>query len=108
MSFEVGSVASVALPDADGKLIGVKFPSQQETADNWIRWAGADFRSSDRYYGIGIPPVTKVSEENQHRWELPEAEHAPWNTGGQPPTYVFVHGTADGKGAIRAEAGDGT
>ncbi|WP_280443395.1 hypothetical protein [Nocardia brasiliensis] len=107
-SFEISSIESVPLADAAGKIIGVKFPSQQDQTGNWVRWANADFRSSDRYFGVGEPVVTPAQDGDQVHWDLPEAKHAPWDTGGPPPTYVFAHSTADGKVAVRSTSEDGT
>lgn len=107
-SFEIGTVESVPLRDSNGKLIGVKFPAQHDNVDSWVRWANADERTSDRGYGVGVPIVTPNPNGNGVNWELPDSRDAPWDTGGQPPTYVFAHGIPDGTVLIRASSADST
>ncbi|WP_040793420.1 hypothetical protein [Nocardia paucivorans] len=101
-SFEIRHVESVPLADSNGKVIGVKFPAQQDNADNWVRWARAERRTSDIAYSTKEPVVTPHPDGGGSRWELPEARQAPWASGdGQPPTYVFTHGNPDGERIVR-------
>ncbi|WP_328410996.1 hypothetical protein [Nocardia sp. NBC_00403] len=104
-SFEIGDIESFPLADSSGKVIGVGFPTRQD--ENWVNWARADQRWSDRCYSTS-EPVAVENPDGSRRLEFPEAKQAPWDSGeGQPPTYVFAHGTPDGEVAVRIPSESG-
>ncbi|MGW1737388.1 hypothetical protein ACWCPQ_01110 [Nocardia sp. NPDC001965] len=68
----------------------------------------ADFRVSDTYYSTQELVITPKPDGSGHRWNLPDPVPAPWDNGEPgPPTYVFAHGTPEGKTMVRIRTDDG-
>lgn len=103
---KIQDVENHRLTDAAGKTIGVSFPSRQEHPDEWLKWARAKHRTSDRYYGTAEPFIVKSHPDGSAQWEF-SSNVALWDTGGQPPTYVTAHGNSDGTVRVRVDKGDG-
>ncbi|MFE9580556.1 hypothetical protein ACFYO1_29545 [Nocardia sp. NPDC006044] len=105
-SFGLDSVESFPLVDRAGQVIGVKFTSHEDDIAAYEHWAGAKLRTSDSSLCIGMPDVIRHPDGDRISWA--EVRPAPWDAGGQPPTYLFAHGNADGTVDIRSKSGDGT
>lgn len=85
-------VRSDILRDADGRPIGVSFPTQPIDEESRRQWAGARTRTSDTQYS-GIVWASADRSSQYPDWLPPEP--TPWSEDvlrtGMPPVYVAAH-----------------
>jgi hypothetical protein len=93
VQFQPGDVDSIPLHDANGKLIGVSFPTKPADSTKVPQWAGMN-RTSDGQFSPAhqVPPPPTAPAGTAPKWAFDAPQNAPWSSAGTP---VYVHAHAN-------------
>ncbi|MGW1738676.1 hypothetical protein ACWCPQ_07660 [Nocardia sp. NPDC001965] len=101
VEIDPADIVSVPLHDADGRPIGVLFPSQPTDIEDFVPWAQMRNRTSDLSYRLIYERVPASQTGGDPIWayggrkEAPWTQEAPWakevRRTGIPPLYVISH-----------------
>jgi hypothetical protein len=94
VEIDPADIISVPLHDADGKTIGVLFPSKPNDVQNFVPWASMRDRTSDEYIRPAYERIP-ASRKAAAAYYLGPFIDAPWarevRRTGIPPIYVIAH-----------------
>ncbi|WP_157120473.1 hypothetical protein [Nocardia fusca] len=94
VEIDPADIISVPLHDADGKTIGVLFPSKPKDVQNFVPWASMRDRTSDEYIRPAYERIP-ASRSAAATYYLGPFIDAPWarevRRTGIPPIYVIAH-----------------